>query len=52
MAVVKISIIMLVCNVQKFFKKSINNVLNQIFKDFKLLLIDDGSWKNTLSKKL
>lgn len=40
---IKISIIMPVYNVEKFLKKSIQSVINQTFKEFELILIDDGS---------
>lgn len=39
----KISIIVPVYNVEKYIDNCINSILNQRFKNFELLLIDDGS---------
>lgn len=38
-----ISIIVPVYNIRRFLKKCINSVINQEFKDFELILVDDGS---------
>ncbi|WP_346687337.1 glycosyltransferase family 2 protein [Megamonas hypermegale] len=38
-----ISIIVPVYNVEKYLKRCIESMLNQTFKDFELLLLDDGS---------
>lgn len=38
-----------VYNSEKYLKKSISSVLNQSFKDFELILIDDGSTDSSLS---
>lgn len=38
-----LSIIIPVYNAEKYFNKCIDSILNQSFKDFELLLIDDGS---------
>ena len=40
---VKVSIITPVYNVEKCIERSIKSVINQTYKDFELLLIDDGS---------
>lgn len=40
---IKISLIMPVYNVEKYLRKSIESVLNQTFKDFELIIINDGS---------
>ena len=40
---VKVSIIVPVYNVEKYIDKCINSILNQTFKDFELILVDDGS---------
>lgn len=39
----KLSIIVPVYNVEKYLSKCIDSILNQTFKDFELILIDDGS---------
>lgn len=39
----KISVIMPVYNAECFLHRSIDSVLAQTFKDFELLLVDDGS---------
>jgi glycosyltransferase involved in cell wall biosynthesis len=46
----KISVYITNFNYGKFLKKSINSVLKQSFKDFELIIIDDGSTDN--SKKI
>lgn len=44
---VKISIIVPVYNVEKYLENSIESILNQTFKDFELILVDDGSTDNS-----
>jgi len=39
----KISVIMSVFNGEKYLKESIESVLNQTFRDFEFIIIDDGS---------
>ncbi len=39
----KISVIIPVYNVEKYLERVINSVLNQTYKEFEILLIDDGS---------
>ena len=42
----KISVIVPVYNVEKYLPRCIDSILSQTFKDFELLLIDDGSPDN------
>lgn len=44
----KISVIMPVYNGEKYIKETIESVLNQSYKDFEFIIIDDGSTDNTL----
>lgn len=39
----KVSIIVPVYNVERYLKRCVNSIINQTFKDFELLLVDDGS---------
>lgn len=39
----KISIIVPVYNVEKYLSRCVNSILSQTFKDFELILVDDGS---------
>ena len=43
----KISVIVPVYNVEKYLEKCVNSILNQTFKDFELILIDDCSPDNS-----
>ncbi len=43
----KISVILPVYNSQEFISQSINSVLNQTYKNFELIIIDDGSTDNS-----
>lgn len=42
-----ISVVMPTYNCATFIKQSINSILNQTYKDFEFLIIDDGSTDNT-----
>lgn len=44
---VKISVVMPVYNVEKYLEESINSVLNQTFKNFELICVNDGSTDNS-----
>ena len=44
----KVSIIVPIYNMEKYLKKCIESILNQEYKNFELLLIDDGSTDNSL----
>jgi len=44
----KISVIMAVYNSEKFLNESINSILNQTFKDFEFIIINDCSTDNSL----
>ncbi len=44
-----ISIIIPIYNSQKYIKKNIDSILNQTYKNFELLLINDGSTDDSLS---
>ena len=44
---VKISVIMPIYNSEKYLKEAIDSVLNQSFKDFELICINDGSTDNS-----
>ena len=45
---VKVTVLMPVRNGEKYIKEAIDSVLNQTFKDFELLIIDDGSTDHTV----
>lgn len=44
---IKISVLMTVYNEEIYVEKAIESVLNQTFKDFEFIIIDDGSIDNT-----
>lgn len=43
-----ISVIVPIYNSEKYLNKCIDSILNQSYKNFELLLIDDGSKDNSL----
>lgn len=43
-----VTIIIAIYNAEKYLDKTINSVLNQTYKNFELILIDDGSKDNSL----
>jgi len=44
----KITVLMAVYNGEKYLKKAIDSILNQTFKNFEFLIINDGSTDNTV----
>jgi len=46
---VKLSVIIPVYNVEKYIKECLESLLNQSFKEFELIVVDDGSTDNSLS---
>jgi glycosyltransferase involved in cell wall biosynthesis len=46
---VKVSVIVPVYNGEKYIREAIDSILNQSYKDFEVIVIDDGSIDNTLS---
>lgn len=44
----KLSIIVPIYNVEEYLENCINSILNQTFKDFELILVNDGSPDNSL----
>lgn len=46
---VKITVFMPLYNAEKYLKKSIDSILNQTFRDFELLIVDDGSTDNSVN---
>ena len=43
----KISVIMSVCNGERFLREAVDSILNQTFDDFEFIVIDDGSTDGT-----
>ena len=39
----KISIVMPIYNVEKYLRKCLNSILDQTFKDYEIIMVDDGS---------
>ena len=46
---VAISVIIPVYNAEDFLEESLNSVLNQNFKDFEVICVNDGSKDNSLN---
>lgn len=45
---IKISIIVAVYNAEKFLETCLNSIINQVYKDFECILVNDGSTDNSL----
>lgn len=45
----KISLVIPVYNVEKFIKKALDSVLDQTFKDYEVIMVNDGSTDNSLN---
>ena len=45
----EISVVIPVYNVEQYLPKCIDSVLNQTWKDFELILVNDGSTDHSLS---
>ena len=45
---VAISIVIPVYNVEKYLKECLDSILNQTFKDFEVICVNDGSTDNSL----
>ena len=44
---VKISVIVPIYNGEKYLKKCLDSIVNQTFKEFELILVNDGSTDNS-----
>ena len=44
---IEISIIMGIYNCEKYLEESLNSIMNQTFKNWELIMCDDGSTDNT-----
>ena len=45
----KVSIVMAVCNGERYVREAVESILNQTFADFEFIIIDDGSTDSTWS---
>ena len=45
----RFSVIICAYNIETYVSKAIESVLNQTFKDYELILVNDGSKDNTLN---
>ena len=45
----KVSVIMSVYNGEKYLKEAVDSILNQTFKDFEFIIVDDGSTDGTFA---
>jgi len=44
----KVTVLMSIYNGEKYLKEAVDSILNQTFKDFEFLIIDDGSTDRSL----
>ena len=45
----KLSVLMTVYNAEKYLKYSINSILKQTYKNWKLIIVDDGSTDRSIN---
>lgn len=46
---IKVSIVIPICNVERYLKECLDSVINQTLKDIEIICVDDGSTDASLS---